>query len=30
MRLRLQQEDTPLSRSLSSDLLRIDQYADMV
>ena len=30
MRPRLQQEDTPFSRSLSSDLLRIDQYADMV
>lgn len=30
MRLRLQQEDTPFSHSLSSDLLRIDQYADMV
>lgn len=30
MRLQLQQEDSPLSRALSSDLLHIDQYADMV
>lgn len=30
MRLTLQNEDTPLSRKLSSDLLRIEQYAEMV
>ena len=30
MRLTLQNEDTPLARSLSSDLFRIEQYADMV
>lgn len=30
MRLHLQNEDSPLSRKLSSDLLRIEQYADMV
>lgn len=30
MRLHLQNEDSPLSRKLSSDLFRIEQYADMV
>ena len=30
MRLHLQNEDSPLSRQLSSDLTRIEQYADMV
>lgn len=30
MRLHLQNEDSPLSRTLSSDLFRIEQYADMV
>ena len=30
MHLKLQQEDSELSRSVSSDLLKIDQYADMV
>lgn len=30
MRLKLQNEDTPLSRQLSSDLLRTEQYVDMV
>lgn len=30
MRLHLQNEDSALSRKLSSDLLRIEQYADMV
>lgn len=30
MRLTLQNEDTPLARKLSSDLFRIEQYADMV
>lgn len=30
MRLKLQNEDTPLSRQLNSDLLRTQQYADMV
>ncbi len=30
MRLNLQNEDSPLSRKLSSDLFRIEQYADMV
>ncbi|MGN1369306.1 MAG: sensor histidine kinase [Aristaeellaceae bacterium] len=30
MRLHLQNEDTPLSRQLSSDLTRTEQYADMV
>ena len=30
MRLNLQNEDTPLSRRLESDLFRIGQYADMV
>lgn len=30
MRLHLQNEDSALSRTLSSDLLRIEQYADMV
>lgn len=30
MRLHLQGEDTPLSRRLTGDLLRIEQYADMV
>lgn len=30
MHLTLQNEDTPLSRSLSSDLFRVEQYADMV
>ncbi len=30
MRLRLQNEDSPLSRSLSSDLFRIEQYVEMV
>ncbi|MGM9600442.1 MAG: sensor histidine kinase [Faecousia sp.] len=30
MRLNLQNEDTPLSRQLSSDLTRIEQYVEMV
>ena len=30
MRLTLQNEDTPLSRKLSSDLFRIEQYVEMV
>lgn len=30
MRLTLQNEDTPLSRKLTSDLFRIEQYVDMV
>ncbi len=30
MRLKLQNEDTPLSRMLSSDLFRIEQYVEMV
>ncbi len=30
MQLKLQDEDTPLARQLRSDLLRIQQYADMV
>lgn len=30
MRLTLRNEDTPVSRSLSRDLLRIEQYAEMV
>lgn len=30
MRLHLQNEDTPLSRTLSADLLRIEQYVEMV
>ena len=30
MRLTLQNEDTPLSRKLSSDLLQIEQYVEMV
>lgn len=30
MRLTLQNEDTPLSRALSGDLLRIEQYVEMV
>lgn len=30
MRLTLQNEDTPVSRSLSRDLLRVEQYAGMV
>ncbi len=30
MRLHLQQEDSPLSRTLSSEVLRVEQYADMV
>lgn len=30
MRLRLQNEDSPLSRRLSSDLFRIEQYVEMV
>lgn len=30
MRLTLQNEDTPLARKLSSDLLRIEQYVEMV
>lgn len=30
MRLNLQNEDTPLSRKLSSDLFRIEQYVEMV
>jgi hypothetical protein len=30
MRLTLQNEDSPLSRRLSADLLRIEQYVDMV
>lgn len=30
MRLHLQSEDSPLSRQLSSDLLRIEQYVEMV
>ena len=30
MRLRLQQEDSPLSRQLQPELSRIEQYADMV
>lgn len=30
MRLHLQQEDTPLSRTLTSEVLRVEQYADMV
>lgn len=30
MRLHLQQEDSPLSRTLMSELMRVEQYADMV
>lgn len=30
MRLHLQQEDSPLSRMLKGELLRVEQYADMV
>lgn len=30
MRLHLQQEDTALSRTLTSEVLRVEQYADMV
>lgn len=30
MKLHLQNEDTPLSRQLSSDLMRIEQYVEMV
>lgn len=30
MRLHLQQEDSPLSRTLLSELMRVEQYADMV
>lgn len=30
MRLHLQQEDTQLSRTLTSEVLRVEQYADMV
>ena len=30
MQLHLQQEDTPLSRTLRSELMRVEQYADMV
>lgn len=30
MRLHLQNEDTPLSRTLSDDLLRVEQYVEMV
>lgn len=30
MKLKLQSEDSPLSRQLSSDLFRIEQYAEMV
>lgn len=30
MRLNLQNEDSPLSRQLSSDLMRVEQYAEMV
>lgn len=30
MRLHLQQEDSPLSRTMLSELIRVEQYADMV
>lgn len=30
MRLHLQQEDSPLSRTLRSEVMRVEQYADMV